>query len=700
MNPPARIDDQVRFLKGIGPQRSLALQKAGIETVEDLLYYLPRRYEDRRSFTPISRLCPDQEQTVRASVLAAGQRRSRRRANFSILEVAVGDESGKVSCVWFNQPYLKAYFKVGRSLILHGKLERYGSRLQFTAPEFEFDDGAEADSLNVGRIVPVYRLMGAIGQRSLRRVMKQAAERYAHLLPEILDLSLRQRLDLINRTQAVLQIHFPDTPELQQQAYRRLSFEEFFLFQIPLAIRKIRKKKTAGISHRPAGALSRDFLKKLPFALTASQQKVVAEITQDLAAPYPMQRLLQGDVGSGKTVCSTLAALMVLEGGYQVAFMVPTEVLAQQHYSRILGQLGELGAEHAALCRMGLLTSGLERAPKERLLGSIAEGKIRLVIGTHALLQESVKFRNLGLVIIDEQHKFGVGQRALLPAKGNNPDVLIMTATPIPRTLAITLYGDLDVSVITEMPAGRQPIATRSFSFEQEPFVYASLLAQVRAGRQAFVVLPVIEDSEALALAGAKRRFEELKAGSLRGLRLGLLHGQLASAQQAQLIERFKGGDIDVLVATTILEVGIDIPRATCIVIEHADRFGLAQLHQLRGRVGRGDAASECLLVSDAQTPQAQARLQALVNSCDGFRIAEEDLRIRGPGEFFGSRQHGVVPMRIGDPLTQMRLLKAAREEALRLVGADPLLSVAAHAGIRRLLLRRFPEYEKTLSIG
>ncbi len=690
----------VQYLKGVGPKRAKAFAKAGINTIEDLLYFFPRRYEDRTDFTSICGLKPGAIQTIKGTILARGGRQSFRRRGFSITEVAVGDESGRVSCVWFNQPYLKDYFKVGTELILYGKADEYAGRLQLNSPEFELVSAGEDASLNIGRIVPVYSLPEGSTQRSLRRLIKYSLDEYLPKLLDFLPYDIRSRNNLLNLAKSLRNIHFPDSLDMRSLAHKRLSFEEFLLFQIPLALRKAKKEKKEGIAHAVEGALVRQFVAGLPFQLTSAQEKSLQEIKHDMARSVAMQRLLQGDVGSGETVVATLAAMAAIQGGFQVAFMVPTEILAKQHYEKIKCQSVKVSKCQGAPLNIGLLIGSLTQKEKAKVCRGIKEGSIDLLIGTHSLLEESVEFKNLGLVIIDEQHKFGVGQRALLPAKGRNPDVLIMTATPIPRTLAITLYGDMDISVINELPPGRLPVETMSFSENARGEAYAIARDQLRQGRQGYIIYPVIEDSYALDIAGAKRRYEELSRGEFRGFRVGLLHARLKQKEQDETMSKFKEKKLDLLVATTVLEVGIDIPNATCMIIEEAERFGLAQLHQLRGRVGRGGLESFCVLVSDNSRPEANARLESLVKYSDGFRIAEEDLKLRGPGEFFGRRQHGLAELRIANPLTQMQLLKRSREEAVNLVKNDSRLELKANVPLREELLKRFPEYDRLILVG
>lgn len=687
----------IQYLKGIGPKRAKSFTARGVNTIEELLYYFPRRYEDRTNFAKISQLKEGQIYTIKAQVLAGGQRNSWRRRAFSITEAAVGDNTGKLSCIWFNQPYLKEYLKVGVFIILYGKVERYNGKLQMSNPEFEFLDNQGGDSLSVGRIVPIYTLPSGFSQRSLRQLMKNALDEFLPKINDPLPFDLRQRHNLLNLAQSLLNIHFPQDLSLQKQAHTRLSFEEFLFFQLPLVLRKLNRKNKIGTRHIMEGKLIEDFISGLPFQFTTAQLKVLAEIKTDMASGQTMQRLLQGDVGSGKTVVATIACLAAIQSGYQSAFMAPTEILARQHYDKIFSQLEQLTFNGRKL-RLALLVG--QDKQKQKIYQEIGEGKIDLVIGTHALLQEELNFKNLSFIVIDEQHKFGVGQRALLPKKGSNPDVLIMTATPIPRTLAITLYGDLDISVINELPLGRIPIKTLQFNQEDSHKAYALVKQELKYGRQGYIIYPVIEESYALDIAGAKKMFVELKNGEFKDFRLGLIHGKLKTQEQNEIMLKFKNKQLDLLLSTTILEVGIDIPNATCMIIASAQRFGLSQLHQLRGRIGRGKLSSFCILLSDTQTQEAKARLAAMVASGDGFYISEEDLRIRGPGEFFGHRQHGLAELKIANPLIQMQLLKAAREEAIGLINQDARLEERSHQLLKTKLLQRFPEYEKLMLVG
>ncbi|MDD4895034.1 MAG: ATP-dependent DNA helicase RecG, partial [Candidatus Omnitrophica bacterium] len=482
----------LQYLKGIGPKRAKLFSALGINTIDDLLYYFPRRYEDRTNFIPISKLQKGQTYTIKAQILSKKEHRSFRRKGISIIELSLEDPTGKIFCVWFNQPYLGEYFKAGLTLILYGKVDEYAGRLQMNSPEFEIVSPGVDESLNIGRITPIYSLPKGLTQRHLRSIIKYALDEYLPRINDFLPYDIRSRCSLLNLAKSLISIHFPDNLDAQGQAYRRLAFEEFFLFQLPIVLRKREKQEKPGIAHKVDAELLNVFIERLPFNLTTAQQKVIEEIKSDMAKPFAMQRLLQGDVGSGKTVVAAIASFIAIQGGYQVAFMAPTEILARQHYFNIKHQLSNIKTK---AINIELLVSSINKRSKEAVYKKAREGSVNLIIGTHALLEEDVGFKNLGLVVIDEQHKFGVGQRALLPAKGVNPDVLIMTATPIPRTLAITLYGDLDVSVINELPPGRPVVKTTHFAKDAKAAAYEVVKSQLEQGYQAYIVYPVIEDS-------------------------------------------------------------------------------------------------------------------------------------------------------------------------------------------------------------
>lgn len=696
------IKTSIQYLKGVGPKKSKLFKKSGIITVEDLLYFFPRRYEDRSKFSSIDQLKQNEPQVILATVKVCGLRRSPKRKIF-IFELIAEDKTGRIKCLWFNQPYLHKYFKPGQKAILYGKPEIYNSRMHLISPEYDILENDEdfhsiKENLNIGRIVPIYSLTQGLNQRYLRKTIKLCLEEFISGLSDCLPFDIRKRLCLLNLAQSLNQIHFPETPEKQKQAFIRLCFEEFFLYQIPVMLRKINAKNRLGTSHKIDDLFFKNAIGALDFKLTLAQERVLNEIIKDMSANQPMHRLLQGDVGSGKTIVAFLAGLIAINCGNQVAFMVPTEILALQHFENFSWLIKkERALGNLKLC---LLTSGLDKKQKQDYYRQIKQGKINLIIGTHSLIEEDLEFKNLSLVIIDEQHKFGVSQRALLPKKGNNPDCLIMTATPIPRTLTLTIYGDLDISVIDEFPLNRLPIKTLQFSEAERNKAYDFVKQEIQNARQAYIVYPIIEESENLSLKAAEQMFRELQENEFREFKLGLIHGRMKKEKAKKIMDDFSQGKIDILVATTVLEVGVDVANATCMLIEHAEHFGLAQIHQLRGRVGRGIHQSYCLLISDPKTEEAKARINAIIQLNDGFKIAEEDLHIRGPGEFFGKRQHGLSELKIANPLTQMQLLKLAREEAKKLLQIDHKLQLRQNALIKEYLKNKFANFEEILEAG
>jgi ATP-dependent DNA helicase RecG len=670
------VNTPVKYLKGVGPERASLLEERGIETVADLLAYLPFRYEDRIRFTPIAEMVPGQFHTAVAEVGEGGGNTIRFRGGRGpVFHVTFQDGSGSLHARFFHGSYLEGRLKAGQRLVLHGKAEadpyRPG-RLEMVNPQIELLTGADpapANSTEVGRIVPIYEAIGAISSRLLRRIIYGALRNLPDPLPDPLPDEIRRRLDLPTRREALSNAHFPPTKEsvellndFRSPAQVRLIFEEFFYYQLALALSRQRELSQAGIAMRVRERGIREALKRiLPFKPTLAQKRVLAEIAADLEKPHPMHRLLEGDVGSGKTIVALEAATIVIENGYQVALMAPTEILAAQHFlsaRRIFRQAGY---------SVDLMVSGQKRQERESLLARIESGETQMVVGTHALIEERVKFDRLGLAIVDEQHRFGVLQRKRLIEKGRSPHVLVMTATPIPRTLALTLYGDLDLSLIDEMPPGRTPVSTRWTPDGQLAGVWEFVRREIGRGRQAFVLYPVIEESKQ-ELKAATKEYERLKNQIFPGLSVGLLHGRLSNEDKETVMDTFRRGQIQVLVATTVIEVGVDVPNATIMVIEHADRFGLAQLHQLRGRIGRGSEKSYCILVAPkAITGEARERIETMVATSNGFEIAERDLKHRGPGEFFGTRQHGDRAFSFGQPLRDHALLELARREAFAL---------------------------------
>jgi ATP-dependent DNA helicase RecG len=680
------------YVKGVGPQRAKLLAKAGLATVEDALFHLPSRHEDRSRLVPLREITPGEARTCTGTIRGVSPPPRGSRAP---LAVVLGDGTGYLTAVWFNQPYLERVFKRGQRLVVHGKVDRRKGVLQIQVKDHEIVDEQDPDeTLHTGRLVPVYRLTRGLTQRPMRAVMKRLVDAYADVVAEPLPESLRLRRRLVPIGPALRAAHFPQGTDELEAARRRLVFEDCFLLQLGLAIRRQREGRRRGLSMNPPGALWRRLAGALPFALTAAQERVWQEIRADMAAPYPMNRLLQGDVGSGKTVLAALAILTALESGYQAAFMAPTEILAEQHLLTLTGLLRPLGVEIA------LLTNAVKGKARAGILAAVAGGQLGCVVGTHALVQEGVRFRRLGLVVVDEQHRFGVAQRARLRGKGERPDVLVMTATPIPRTLALTLYGDLEVSVLDQLPPGRQRVVTVARPEGRRGRIYEFLHKEIAGGRQVYVVCPLVEESEASDLRAATEMAERLQREVFPDRRVGLLHGRMSFADKERVMAEFKAGGIHVLVSTTVIEVGIDVPNASVMLIEHAERFGLSQLHQLRGRVGRGPWKSYCILLSGARSEEAKRRIAAMTETNDGFRIAETDLSLRGPGDFFGTRQSGLPEFRVADLLRDGAVLEEARGEAVAVVQRDPRLAAPEHGALRAALLARWRGKLDLASVG
>jgi ATP-dependent DNA helicase RecG len=672
---PTQLSNSVKYLKGVGPQRAAILEERGIVTVADLLSYLPFRYEDRIRFTPIAEIIPGQVHTVFAEVATQGSTVGFRRGRQSIFHISVRDRSGSLHVRFFHGGYLADKLKPGQRMVLHGKVEAdpyRAGRFEMVNPHMELTgaaEGAATDSTEIGRIVPIYEALGGVSSRMLRRIIYSILENFDGSIPDALPQDLRERYRFPTRREALMFAHFPpkDEPIELLNSYRspahiRLIFEEFFYYQLALAMQKASDRSHRGIAMHVRDDRIRQALKRiLPFKPTAAQKRVLSEIVGDLEKPFPMRRLLEGDVGSGKTIVALEASTIVIENGYQVALMAPTEILAAQHYlsaRRVFAQAG-YGVE--------LIVSGRKRADKSAALDRVASGEAQFVVGTHALIENPVQFKKLGLVIVDEQHRFGVLQRKKLMEKGASPHVLVMTATPIPRTLALTLYGDLDLSVIDELPPGRTPIETNWRDESQLPAVWEFLRREIANGRQAYVVYPVIEESKQ-ELKAAMAEHDRLARDVFPASKVGLLHGRLKNDEKDAVMEEFRGNEIQILVATTVIEVGVDVPNATIMVVEHADRFGLAQLHQLRGRIGRGKDKSYCILVAPKNiTGEGRERIEAMVATSNGFEIAERDLKQRGPGEFFGTRQSGDAAFSVAQPLRDHELLELARKEAMLL---------------------------------
>jgi ATP-dependent DNA helicase RecG len=689
------LQSPVQMIKGVGPQRAELLAKRGIHTLEDLLSYLPFRYEDRIKFSHVRDVKPNAVFTLRVTV-ASGQAIRTMRGRDAIYHLLVQDETGSLPCKFFHGGYLEGRLKPGQQLILHGKAEvdkQRPARIEMVNPQMELISADGLDSTEAGRIVPIYEAIGTFGSRAIRRAIYGALQQLDPRMPDVLPAGLRAKLNFPSHRDAVVQTHFPPPDEsldalnqFRSAAQQRLIFEELFLYQLSLALDRRATRKENAIAFRVREDSVRDALKRiLPFKPTAAQKRVLAEIAADLEKAAPMNRLLQGDVGSGKTIVALQAAVIAMENGCQAALMAPTEILAVQHFlsaRRILEKAGH---------KVDLLISGMKFAEKSQALARIANGEAQLVIGTHALIEDNVTFARLGFVAIDEQHRFGVLQRKRLMDKaashGHAPHVLVLTATPIPRTLSLTLYGDLDVSVIDELPPGRTPIITRMTSESHLPGVWESLRREVTAGHQAYIVYPVIEESK-LELKAAMEEYERLSKQVFPKLKLGVLHGRLSSEEKEAVMQSFRRNETQILVATTVVEVGVDVPNATVMVIEHAERFGLSQLHQLRGRIGRGAEKSHCILVAPVRmNDNARARLETMVRTSNGFEIAETDLLLRGPGEFFGTRQSGDLGFHIANPLRDRQILDLARREAFALA------EDSAASGELNQILRALPAH-------
>lgn len=687
-----QLSDSVQYVKGVGPQRLKLFHRCGIFTIADLLYYFPRRYEDRTRIKPIAKVRLGEFETVKGKILALGIRKTKN--NFSLFQLAIGDGTGIIYATWFNQDYLKRFFKKGEEVIISGKVGFF-NQLQMNSPEYEIIR-SEKERIHSGRIVPVYPLTQNLTQRFFRKIIKEAIDKYASALEDILPAYVRNAERLMEIREAIENIHFPRTIFLQERARERLVFEEFFLLQVGIALRRQYLKRLSGrkkrgeLTHR---TLTHRFRQLIPFKLTQAQERVMAEIERDISSSQPMNRLVQGDVGSGKTIIAIYALLLSLERGKQGVFMAPTEILAEQHYFTLEKILFPLNINIA------LLVSGLPAKVRRETIEKIRKGEVDIIVGTHSVIQKRVEYKNLGVVVIDEQHKFGVEQRQELRKKGLNPDCLIMSATPIPRTLALTLYGDLDISVLDETPAGRQPIFTYWIEEEKREKLYQFIYKQVKEGRQGYIVYPVIKKSSNTRLKDIEENFKRLKE-IFADFSLSLLHGRMKKEEKEEVMRRFARGEIDILVSTNVIEVGIDVPNASIMVIENAEHFGLSQLHQLRGRVGRGKFKSYCFLLGEPKTEEGVKRLMSITSSQDGFKIADDDLKLRGVGEFFGARQHGLSELRIGDVLKDTQIMQRAKKWADALVEKDYHLLLPEHQLIKRELRRRFGDKWALISVG
>ena len=688
---PRSLSSEVQYVKGVGPRLAAVLGKLGISTVRDLLYHFPRRYEDRTQFARIASLQHGQAATIRGTVLAADHVQTR--GKLVITKVVVDDGTSSVVLTWFNQKFRKEQFLKlrGREIVAYGAVQAGRWGVEMASPEWELYS-ENTDALSSGRVVPVYPLTEGLFESTLRGIIAGALDVYGSLIEENLPEDVRDRLDLMDARDAIRNIHFPESQGAMEAARKRLVFEELFLLQLALAMRKRGIEAPGrGIAFKIPGDFNEQLKGILPFELTGAQKRVIKEIASNMAKPICMNRLLQGDVGSGKTAVALAAMLIAVRNGYQAALMAPTEILAEQHY---LGISELLGATGLMDIHVDLLTGSLKSKHRREVNDRISSGQTQIAIGTHALIQEGVEFRKLGLVIVDEQHRFGVMQRAALMNKGATPDIMVMTATPIPRTLTLTLYGDLDVSIIDELPPGRKPIKTHWKQIGDRKKVYAALRTLIDQGRQAYVVCPLIEESETLQVQAATDLAASLANEVFPDLRVGLLHGGMKSDEKGATMSAFRAGEVHILVSTTVIEVGVDVANATVMVIEDADRFGLAQLHQLRGRVGRGDEQSYCVMICEGNSQDSIKRMTTMSSTNDGFVIAEEDLKLRGPGEFYGTKQSGMPELTITDIFRDIPILELARKEAFEIIAKDPNLSNPAFAQLKRDLVRKYAAFE------
>lgn len=696
------LKQPITIVKGIGPKIAKKLEKKGLKTIEDLLFFLPRDYEDRREIIPISNLKEGETVVVFGEIIKSGiQFLSSRR----IFSAFITDGTGFLTLKWFNfnEKFLKNLLIPGKKFYAIGEVSRFGRTWEMVHPELIEEGNEEKLSLEIGHIVPIYSSVEGVSDKLLRKLMFQIVETYGEYIDSLIPEEILKENNLFSLKEALKNLHFPNKKENiwslkthQNPYYKSLVFDEFFFLELALALRKGRVKKERGIAFKTDGKLVEEFLKKLPFELTSAQRRVIEEIKRDMEKPIPMNRLLQGDVGCGKTVVAFVSALIAIENGYQVALMAPTEILAEQHYQNFRQYAQMMGINTA------LLTGGVPSSRKREIYYGISLGYINFIIGTHALFQEKVEFKKLGLVIIDEQHRFGVLQRAALreKAKGIIPDTLVMTATPIPRTLALTIYGDLDLSIINEMPKGRKPVITKLFLEYNRYKAYEEVRKELKKGYQAYFILPLIEESEKLDLQAVITYGDYLKKEVFPEYKIEILHGRLSSLEKERIMQAFKRKEIQILVATTVVEVGVDVPNATVMVIEHAERFGLSQLHQLRGRVGRGSVQSYCFLIAYKINMKSEAfkRLQILCETTDGFKIAEEDLKLRGPGEFLGTKQSGYLEFRKADLIKDYEILLLARESAFKLLEKDPELK--NYPLLKEELLKRWEEKLKLSEVA
>lgn len=691
MSSLKKLGKPIQYVKGVGPKRAKKLKRINIETVKDLIYYFPRTYEDRRNFRNIKD-CENGEK-VNLKVSVCGEPSIfRPRRGLTISKVPVKDSTGFAYLVWFNQEYILKTIKNGEVLKVSGKAKKGFNGIEIHNPVFEKEDKDSNDK--VGGIVPIYSLTDKLSNNELVSLVKKVLEQYVEEVEDVLPMEIRKKYNLWPVDQALINIHFPKDRKSYLKSKERLAFEELLVLQLGLLLlRNKYKRDTCGIRFKNVPEI-KEFIESLPFELTNAQKRVIQEISEDMESDKPMNRLVQGDVGSGKTIIAVLAIFKAVMSGYQAVMMAPTEILARQHYESISSLLDKYNIKSE------ILVGSISNSKKQETINKIKNGEIDVVVGTHALIQGTVEFNNLGLAITDEQHRFGVRQRAALSQKGRNPDVLVMTATPIPRTLALILYGDLDISIIDELPPGRKKVETYGVGPNMKNRVYEFVRKQILQGRQGYIVCPLVEESESIDIQSATELYEALKNEHFKDFRLGLLHGRMSGKEKDEIMEKFKNREIDILISTTVIEVGVNVPNANIMVIQNAERFGLAQLHQLRGRVGRGEYQSYCILINESNNKIAKERVKIMEKTNNGFIISEKDLELRGPGEFFGTRQHGLPDLKIANIFTDMRILKMAQESANDILEEDPLLQGIKYSKLKEKILSMFKDKAEDITLN
>ncbi len=683
------LKKDIQFVKGIGPKKAYKLNKLGIFTLKDLLYYFPRQYEDRNNLKKIVELKNEDKATIKA--LIVGITTSNPRKGMTLTKVDVKDETGYAKLVFFNQPYISNTFKSGDTILVFGKVKKEFKNIEFSSCEIEHLSNSPK---NTCKIMPIYPLTFGVTNKEIISIIKSVLSNKELIIKEYLPKGIIDKYKLCSIDYAIRNIHSPSNKESFKIALYRIIFEEFLILQLGLFMFKNGVIEVEGIKFEENEKL-KDIISSLPFKLTKAQNRALNEIIEDMKSPKVMNRLVQGDVGSGKTVVALLTLANCVLNGYQGALMAPTEILAEQHYISLTETLKEFGMN------VELLVGSLTKKQKEKVLERVKNKEIDILIGTHALIEDKVEFDRLGLVITDEQHRFGVRQRGKLSDKGNNPDVLVMTATPIPRTLALILYGDLDISIIDELPPGRQPIDTIAVSKDKRDRAYNNLVrAEVEKGRQVYIVCPLVEESEAIEAKAAVELVEELKQEYFSDLKVGLLHGKMKASEKESIMKSFKNKELDILVSTTVIEVGVNVPNATLMIIENAERFGLAQLHQLRGRVGRGKHKSYCILIYASKSEVCRQRMSIMEETNDGFKISEKDLEIRGPGEFFGTRQHGLPELKIANIFKHMKILKIAQQEARYIIGEDLKLQKFENKLLKNEIIDKFEYAAREISLN